>query len=477
MVNAQYSMRLQFPALASACLAALFGVLAPVVCSAQQATFQTVLTNGPASNRLNVVLLSEGYTSDQLPAFLQDATNAVNDLLSHEPYTEYRRYLNAFAIAVPSPQSGSDHPADLIYKNTYFNSSYDPIADTVITIPPDAEDTNYADGQGKVDALLQTFMPQCDLPILLVNEPFFAGGSDGFDRTAITSIAPPMSDVLTHETGHVLANLGDEYDTPHPGFPDTEEPNTTRETNRDLVKWKAWISDSTPVPTPPTGQYANVVGLFQGAHYHSSGWYRPQLNCLMRSYGVPFCAVCREALVLAIYGKVRPIDEFSPAQTSFSVGDTQTVAFNVNVLEPLTHSLSIQWLTNAAPVPGATNQSFSVSTSSLKSGTNLVSAVVQDTTDFVRSDPADLLAQSLTWTLDYQPPLQVDSPLLLDNGQFAFRISGPISTRFTVQTSQDLANWALLQGITLTDSPMWYTNAVPPGSPARFYRIIPQPGP
>ena len=40
------------------------------------------------------------------------------------------------------------------------------------------------------------------------------------------------------------------------GYPATEEPNTTRETNRNAIKWKAWISPGTPLPTPETGDYA-----------------------------------------------------------------------------------------------------------------------------------------------------------------------------------------------------------------------------
>ena len=72
---------------------------------------QTILTNGPVSNRLNVVLLSEGYTSAQLTQFLVDATNAVNELLAHQPYQEYSNYFNAFAIQIASIQSGSDHPS------------------------------------------------------------------------------------------------------------------------------------------------------------------------------------------------------------------------------------------------------------------------------------------------------------------------------------------------------------------------------
>src|SRR5688572_8783370 len=57
-----------------------------------QPTMQTILTNGVVSNRVNIVVFSEGYTSDQLTRFLVDATNSVNGLLAHQPYFEYRPY-------------------------------------------------------------------------------------------------------------------------------------------------------------------------------------------------------------------------------------------------------------------------------------------------------------------------------------------------------------------------------------------------
>ena len=66
---------------------------------------QTILTNGPVSNRLNIAVLSEGYTASQLAQFLVDATNAVNGLLSHPPYQEYSNYFNGYAIKVASSQS------------------------------------------------------------------------------------------------------------------------------------------------------------------------------------------------------------------------------------------------------------------------------------------------------------------------------------------------------------------------------------
>jgi hypothetical protein len=435
-----------------------------------QASMQTVLTNGPTSNRLNIVVLSEGYTSNQLGQFLVDATNAVNILLSHPPYQEYRSYANAFAIKVASNQSGSDHPTYPLYRDTYFNSTYDAVSDYLITIPTNST------GQGKVDALLQTFMPQCQLPILLVND-LTDGGSDGFLKTAIVSTgglsyesSVGQPGILSHETGHVLANLGDEYTIPNPGFPNTEEPNTTQQTNRLLIKWRAWISPSTPVPTPVS--YGDgVVGLFQGAHYHTNGWYRPQLNCVMGSLGVPFCAVCSEALVLAIYQRTRPLDSISPVSTNLTVSTAQPLTFGLALLQPATHSLSVQWYTNSMALSGATNPDLTLSPAALGNGNHTVSAVVRDNTPLVRNDPTNLLTQTVTWALNVNlAQLRLDSLLWLTGGKFSFRIFGNAPQGVTIQSSTNLVNWVSLATNSLVAGQLWYTNSSAGTSPRSFYR-------
>ena len=436
---------------------------------------QTILTNGPSSNRLNIVVFSEGYITNQLARFLVDATNTVNTLLSHPPYQEYSNYVNAFAIKVASNQSGSDHPYYSIYKDTYFNSTYDAASDTLITIPTNST------GQGKVDALLQTNMPRCQLPILLVNDGT-EGGSDGFGKTAIASItavaaeAPPAPPgILSHETGHVLANLGDEYTTPNPGFPDTEEPNTTQQTNRSLIKWRAWIATNTPVPTP-NSYGEGVVGLFQGAHYHTTNWYRPELNCAMGSPGVSFCAVCSEALVLAIYQKVRPVDACSPASTNLPVSTTQALAFSLTLLQPATHSLSVQWYTNGVRCNAATNPAFILWPQTLPNGTNRVSALVKDNTAVVRNDPTNLLSQTVTWTLNVNlPQLWLDSPLWLTGGKFAFRVSGNAPQGFSIRASTNLATWVSLSTNSLVAGQFWYTNTGAASFSNRFFRAVTPP--
>ncbi len=437
-------------------------------CVLAQPSMQTILTNGPVSNRLNIVVLSEGYTNGQLAQFAVAATNAVSALLSHPPYQEYRSYFNAFAISVASAQSGSDHPSSGIYRDTYFNSTYDPYGDYIITIPSDST------GQGKVDALLQTFMPNCQLPILLVNDPTY-GGSDGFDITAIAStnavsgeMPPNPPGILTHETGHVLANLGDEYTTPF-DYPDTEEPNTTQQTNRLLIKWKSWVSTNTPIPTPDTAGNG-VVGLFEGAHYHTTGWYRPELNCAMGSLGVPFCSVCSEALVLAIYQHVRPVDGYSPANTNFSISSAQALTFTLSLLQPTTHNLDVQWFINGAAQSGATNPSLTLWAASLSNGTNAISARVKDSTALVRNDPMNLLSQTVTWTVAVNlPQLRLASPLWLTGGKLTFLVSGNAPQGFVIQSSANLLNWAPLATNYLVAGQFWYTNSTA-ASPRKFYR-------
>ena len=112
----------RLPLLLAVMAASLVAQVSPQACA--QATLTTLFTNGPTANRINLVVLSEGYTTGQLGQFLIDAGNAVSNLLAAPPYFEYSNYFNAFAISVASAQSGSDHytPSTSLV-NTYFNST------------------------------------------------------------------------------------------------------------------------------------------------------------------------------------------------------------------------------------------------------------------------------------------------------------------------------------------------------------------
>jgi hypothetical protein len=441
----------------------------------QGAIFSTIITNGPATNRVNLVLFSEGYTNGQLAAFLNDATNAANFFLSAEPYAEYSNYFNVFAIFTNSAHAGSTHLISRSYAAgyTYFNSTYDGSSDRIITIPPNVSDANYSHGDGKIDSLLKQYLPvtNYDLPALLVND-IVAGGSDNYDRrTAITSVGD-VSYILVHESGHTLGKLGDEYTNPYPGYSTNDvEPNTTTNTVYSKIKWNAWMSTNTPIPTPLLLAYASTVGLFQGAHYHTNGWYRPYENCCMQSFGVGFCPVCQEALVLAIYGRARPLDGRSPGTNSLSVTNSQALTFSLNLLQPATHNLSVQWLTNGVAVGGATGAALDVWPGQLGNGTNKVEADVWDATSMVRNDTQNALKQTNIWTLNTAiPAMNINLLKWLTNGGFSFQVTGSAPAGVVIQMSTNLLQWTPVLTGSFSGGKLFYTNAGATAWPRRFFR-------
>lgn len=442
--------------------------------AARSAIFSTIITNGPVTNRVNLVFFSEGYTNGQLAKFLTDATNAASTFFSVEPYQEYASYFNVFAIFTNSAHAGSTHLAYVPYANgyTYFNSTYDSVSDYIITIPPNPSDTANSHGQGKIDALLQTYLPATnnDLPALLVNDPA-TGGSDNYGSTAITSL-PNVSYILVHESGHTLGLLGDEYTTAYPGFPTNDvQPNTTTNTIYSKIKWNAWIDTNTPLPTPPTLAYNTTVGLFEGAHYFTTNWYRPYYDCCMNSFGnAVFCPVCQEALVLATYKRCHPIQTLLPTTNSLTVTLPQMLTFSADLLQP-THPLNIQWLTNGVVMGGANNTVLNLWPLQLGNGTNKVEADVWDGTSLVRTDTKNLLKQTNVWTVKVNVPVfQLDSLTWLTNGNLSLRVTGAASEQIVVQLSTNLTQWTPVETSTLSNGKFFYTNAGAKSAPRQYFR-------
>ena len=436
------------------------------------------MTNGSAARRINLVLLSEGYTTSQLGQFLTDAGTVLGNLFSAPPLSEYSNYFNAFAISVASTNSGSsrapDHPGVI---NTYFNSTYNSYGNPyLITIPPNNYDSNYSHGKGKVLNLLTNLVPDYDVAILVVNDSFYGGSGDAgltnIPPVSITSTDPAAFDVIAHELGHTLGGLADEYTNALAGFVPVEKPNATAQTNRALIKWKAWIEDPTPIPTPDDYfSYGDKVGLFEGVEYQRLGWYRPKYDCKMNHLGNPFCEVCSEQLVKTLYSLVGGIDSFSPASTNLITYSTQTVALAVNPMQPSTHMQSVQWFTNGAAVTGATGETFSMEPGLLGNGVYEVQAVVSDPTPLVRADPTGFLRSSNTWTLAISlASLSLVSPAYLSNGRFRCTVTGTAPQGFVMQASTNFTAWANLSTNTLTGDRFDFTNSGAGGIPWRFYR-------
>ncbi len=407
-----------------------------------QARLETLIASGPTASRVNIVVLSEGYTAADLVRFPNDARAVVNHLLDTPPYTAYRNHFNAFALSVPSAESGSDHPTRGLFRNTYFNSTYDSYGlSYLITIPPNDRDPEAVHGQGRVQALLQQFMPEYDLVLLLVNDTDY-GGSGG--EVAITSLNPSAREIAVHELGHSFAGLGDEYEAAFPGYPDIEEPNTTRETRRGFIKWNPWIHPTTPVPTPKIAAYQTLVGLFEGAHYHATGWYRPKQQCKMRTLGQAFCEVCAEALVLATYRLVDPIESVTPTAPQITVTNTP-VYFSATLLDPAASDIETQWSLNGQILAGATASTLWLEPLDFQFGTNIVELVVHDDTLLVRSDPSRLLEGHRSWTVvrvAMTPEFRLLAPTWLKDGYFQFEVPPTSGQRVVIEQSSDASAWS-----------------------------------
>jgi len=129
--------------------------------------------------------------------------------------------------------------------------------------------------------------PDYDSIFVLANASQRGGLASGM--IAFSSIAPEMPLVATHEFGHSIGGLADEYSCYYCDGSDDErtytgdesnKPNLTTITDRETTKWADEIDSATELPT--TADYPpGVVGLWEGGGYYAYGMYRPQNECHM----------------------------------------------------------------------------------------------------------------------------------------------------------------------------------------------------
>ena len=358
-----------------------------------------IRNNGPSSNRIDMVVLGDGYTSSEMTKFANDAEAFIVGFLSQEPFREYDRYFNVFRVDVVSAESGADHPARGVYKNTALDAAYDCSGITRLICV----------NTTKVNDVLNRSLPasQRELVLVLVNDPEY-GGSGG--AVAVSSTHGSGVEIVLHEIGHSFGLLADEYDSSPPACNNTVEPsaaNVTRQTNRNSIKWNpgggppsGWIEPSTPVPT--TGVVAGV-GLFEGAQYCLTGLFRPTANSKMRSLSRPFDPVNVEQLIKRIYNFAMPVDDWSPAETTFKIAKGGVVSFAASVMQPRTHGISFAWYVDGA-LAGQSGR-LEVDTAGMSAGRHTVEARGKDPSSDVRYDLAKVLEGAMLWTVDVLTPI------------------------------------------------------------------------
>lgn len=105
----------------------IISILLFFISSTQSAWGETVTTirdNGDPANRVDFVILGDGYTASEMSKYAADIENMVTNFFSEEPFKEYQNYFNVHRVDVISNESGADHPELGIYKDTAFDATY-----------------------------------------------------------------------------------------------------------------------------------------------------------------------------------------------------------------------------------------------------------------------------------------------------------------------------------------------------------------
>ncbi len=251
-----------------------------------------VVIHGKPENKVDLVILAEGYTEKEFEKFKSDAQRVSGYLFSEEPFLSEKEKFNIRAVFTTSAESGTDVPGENIYRNTVFNSTFYTF-----------DVSRYLTTSDMRPILDAAALVPYDHIYVLVNTERYGGG--GFYNFVSFCTADNMltKEVFVHEFGHGFAGLGDEYYNSEVAYEDfynlkTEpwEPNITTLVDFDK-KWKTLVDKNTPVPTAREAGNENIVGVFEGGGYMSKGIYSPAMDCCMKSnQSKGFCPVCTDAI-------------------------------------------------------------------------------------------------------------------------------------------------------------------------------------
>lgn len=348
-------------------------------CFAQTYRVDKLTDNGPPENRINVVILGDGFTEAELPFFRDEAKKFTDFFSDYEPFKQYRNYFNFYAISTPSPESGisnpgtapdayTDHPVSKV--NNFYGGSFGTQIHRLVTIQ------NYS----LMYQILARNFPEYDLIVMLANTTFY-GGSGG--SIAMHTLHSSANTIGVHEIGHTFSRLSDEYwvDASYA----RENINMTREANPSLVRWKDWIN-------------YHGIGIYNhGFSGESLNWRKPANgSCLMEFLNQPFCAVCREATVEKILSLVNPLESATPDPNS-PVHITDSLEFSLDLLTPSPNSLNVIWTLNGINLDGS-DAKITIHKSQLNLDNSVLKATVYDTSPMSRKNPM-LRTHQTSWTI------------------------------------------------------------------------------
>ena len=310
------------------------------------ATVIDIQISGPPEDKLDLLLVGDGYTEKERPKFEKDARRLVEALFAQSPFKERRADFNVRAICPPTGQSGISRPLTGIHRRSAVGATYDAFGSERYILSFENRSWRDVAANAPYDAVA-----------IIANGQTYGGGGIFNLYTTVAADSMWSGYIFVHELGHSVAALADEYFTsdtaylPEEGHEEPWELNITADPTG--AKWKDLIAPATPLPTPwpyeeftrtakgfqdqrkkiraengpesamdalflaqqksetallSSSKYAGATGAFEGTNYKPKGLYRPQVDCIMFSRDpVPFCRVCQRALerVIDLYAAPR----------------------------------------------------------------------------------------------------------------------------------------------------------------------------
>ena len=83
-----------------------------------------VLNSDNSDEAVDIVIIPDGYTKDEMDKFKMDCEKFAGFLFNATPFKENKNKFNIWGIEAPSKESGTDIPAENIWKNTIANSQF-----------------------------------------------------------------------------------------------------------------------------------------------------------------------------------------------------------------------------------------------------------------------------------------------------------------------------------------------------------------
>src|SRR5262245_21366268 len=191
MIDCQNSSLVKYPSKwTTSVVFTLLLCLVPLVASGEPVV--TIRNNGASDNRVDVVVLGDGYTASELGKYATDVETFVQGMFNQEPLRDYQRYFNVHRVDVTSHESGADHPErnPPVLRDTALDATYNCSGiQRLICV-----------NLSKVNGVLSRSVAADirEVVLVVVNDAEY-GGSGG--SIAVASVHPSAVEIVLHELG------------------------------------------------------------------------------------------------------------------------------------------------------------------------------------------------------------------------------------------------------------------------------------